>query len=237
MISLTELLAVQKLDTQVDQLAHKRETLEDLTNKRNAEARLAEANAALAELSAQLKVITSEQKEAEDHASLLEDKAAAVNTALYDGSVTSHKELESLQAEMAQLKSNQNDFEERALASMEQAEPVAESIEAQKAVIAGIVAEIGEIGERIAVSEAEIDARLDEIAGQRQSAVAEVDDDLLELYGKLRRLPGGIAIAAVVGGSCGGCHLGIPSAELEMIRHATDVKSAVCPECGCLLVA
>ncbi len=237
MISLTELLEVQKLDTEVDQLTHRRKTLEERTLKVEAEAKLRDAEAELAVAAAELKQITSAQKEAEDHASLLEDKAAAVDRALYDGSVTAHKELESLQLELAQLKSNQRDYEDRALAYMEQAEPVTARIDAQNRKIDEIAASITEMDERITVAEAEIDAQIADIASRRVGAVAIVEPELLELYAKLRHIPGGIAVAELVGGSCGGCHLGIPSAELEVIRHATDIKSATCPECGCLLVS
>ncbi|MGB6057079.1 MAG: C4-type zinc ribbon domain-containing protein [Microthrixaceae bacterium] len=236
MTALADLLEVQKLDTEVDQLTHKRLTLEERNLKTAAEAQLAEANALLDGLQGELKTITSAQKEAEDHASLLEDKATAVNAALYDGSVTSHKELEALQSELAQLKTNQNDFEERALACMEQAEPVTEQIAAQQAVISGIESSITDLGERIVVAEAEIDAHIADIAARRVAAVDAVDEALLVVYAKLRHLPGGIAVAELVGARCGGCHLEIPSGELEAIRHATDPTSATCPECGCLLV-
>ncbi|HTN99802.1 MAG TPA: C4-type zinc ribbon domain-containing protein [Microthrixaceae bacterium] len=236
MISLADLLVVQKLDTEVDQLTHRRATLEERAQRLAAEQQLLEANSQLAGLEAELKSITSTQKEAEDHASLLEDKATSVNTALYDGSVTSHKELESLQAELAQLKANQADFEDRALEQMELAEPVATRIGAEREVVAGIESSIKDLGERIAVAEAEIDSQIAEITASRATAAESVDDSLLETYSKLRHLPGGIAVAELVGSRCGGCHLEIPSGEVEAIRHASDPLAATCPECGCLLV-
>ena len=47
-----------------------------------------------------------------------------MQASLYDGSVTSHKELESLQAEHAALKERQGEFEDQAIELMETAEPV-----------------------------------------------------------------------------------------------------------------
>ena len=114
MTSLDVLLTVQALDTKVDQLRHRRVTLPEREQLSSATGELRTAEAARQDCSTRLRAVRAAQKEAEDHASLLEDKAAEVDGSMYDGSVTSPKELEAMQAEHRMLKEHQSEHEDRA---------------------------------------------------------------------------------------------------------------------------
>ena len=52
----------------------------------------------------------------------------------------------------------------------------------------------------------------------------------------LRRSLGGVGAARLSGARCEGCHLEIPSAELERLRRAPDDAVVNCPECARILV-
>ena len=236
MASLDDLLAVQLLDTRIDQLRHQRAHLPPRAALRSLATELDAAQSLVDEAAARLKALRSSQKEAEDHASLLEDKATAVDRTLYDGSVTAHKELESLQAEIRQLKEHQAEFEDQALELMEQAEPVeAERDERQRSVDT-LVARREELEAELAVGEAELDVQLDALVAERTAAIAPVPADLVSLYDALRERLGGVAVAKLAGARCEGCHLEIPSAELEQVRRAPTDEAVHCPECDRLLV-
>ncbi|MHB1137432.1 MAG: zinc ribbon domain-containing protein, partial [Microthrixaceae bacterium] len=195
MASLDDLLAVQLLDTRIDQLRHQRAHLPQRAALRSLATELDAANVLVDEAAGRLKALRSSQKEAEDHASLLDDKATEVDGSLYDGSVTSHKELESLQAEHRQLKEHQAQFEDQALELMEQAEPVeAERDELQGAVDA-LTSRRSELEAELAVGEAELDVQLDSLVAERAAAVAPVPADLVSLYEGLRERLGGVAVA------------------------------------------
>lgn len=236
MASLRDLLPVQELDTKALQLRHRREHLELRNELVSVQEEHRAQQAAVAELEGNLHGIRRAQKEAEDHASLLEDRARTIDRTLYDGSVTDPKELGALQTELAQLRSNQDDFETRVLEFMEQADPVEEELAAARVTAAATAERISDIEAAITVAEAEIDAELAAVATQRAALVAGVDPGLLRLYESMGDMPGGIVVAEMTGRRCGGCHLEIPSAQAEHIRSATDPRDAVCPECGCLLV-
>ena len=89
MTALDDLLAIQDLDTMLDQLRHRRATLPELATLAQLAQDAADARSAVRdEVAGRLHAVRSAQKEAEDHASLLEDKAREVNTSMYDGSVS-----------------------------------------------------------------------------------------------------------------------------------------------------
>lgn len=234
--SLGDLLPLQGLDTKAMQLRHRRETLELRTVLAEHQTALDAILVTVADLEKRLHAIRRTQKEAEDHASLIEDRASAVETSMYDGSVGDPRELESLQVELAQLRANQDDYETRALESMEEADPVETELGEARDRVREVEAEIASVSDQIIVAEAEIDAELDVVATERATVEEGIDASLLSLYESLRGRPGGIAVAEMDGRRCGGCHLEIPSAQAEQIRAATDPNDMMCPECGCLLV-
>lgn len=236
MTSLDDLLAVQELDTRIDQLRHRRETLPARAELSAAGATLATAEHAEQECHARLRELRASQKEAEDHASLLEDKAAAVDKSLYDGSVTAMKELEALQAELAMLKDHQAQHEDRALELMEAAEPVEEELSGLTAQVATTRTEIDRISQEITVAEAEIDVEIDQLQGERDGLAADLPAEILSTYDSMRRRLGGVGAARLSGARCEGCYLEIPSAQLEEVRRAPADALVTCPECMRILV-
>ncbi|MEX0767243.1 MAG: C4-type zinc ribbon domain-containing protein [Microthrixaceae bacterium] len=236
MESLEDLLVIQLIDTRIDQLEHQKKTLPERQQVVDQTAALANAKVEAEDCAARLKVLRRSQKEAEDHASILEDKAVEVNGLLYDGSVSSHKELEALQQEHQQLKQNQSQFEDQALEFMELGEPVEQEMNMLQAKVAEISEHIGNLEAQITVASAEIDVQLDQQVVERGISAGGVSAELLSTYEILRTQLGGIAVARLAGSRCEGCHLEIPSGELDTIRKASADQPATCPECTRLLV-
>lgn len=236
MTSLDDLLSVQELDTRVDQLRHRREHLPERAALVEARALLERAQEAELDTVTRLRALRSEQKECEDHASLIEDKATAVQTSMYDGSVTAHKELEALQAEHRMLKEHQGQYEDRAIELMEEAEPVEDELAERSDAVADGRAAVDRIAAELTVAEAEIDAQIDGVAAERAHAAQNVPEDVLSAYETLRRQLGGVGAARLVGARCEGCHLEIPSAQLEEVRKAPPEALVTCPECYRILV-
>ena len=236
MTSLDDLLTVQELDTKVDQLRHRREHLPERAELSATTASLREAGSAHEECASRLRKVRAAQKEAEDHASLLDDKAAEVDASMYDGSVTSPKELESLQAEHRMLKEHQAEHEDRALELMEEAEPIDAELATRAGAVAELQAEIERLQGVITIAEAELDVQIDELLSEREQAGAGLPEEVRSTYETLRRQLGGIGAARLVGARCEGCHLEIPSAQLEGVRRAPADALVTCPECLRILV-
>ena len=86
------------------------------------------------------------------------------------------------------------------------------------------------------MAEAEIDAELDRVLAERAEMVGGLDPAVIERYEQLRHDLGGIAVARLVTGHCGGCHLALSAVELDHIRHEPPDALVLCGECGRILV-
>jgi predicted nucleic acid-binding Zn-ribbon protein len=180
--------------------------------------------------------VRREQRRHEDEVATTEAKAEQVNGQLYGGAITSPKELEALQHELDGLHARQRDLEDLVIEQMELAEPIDEELEALSA-----RAEATELERTAAQAEldaglAALDAELAEVSATRERLAKDVPDDLLAGYESIRSRSGGIGAAHLSGNRCEGCHLAIPSADLDAIRHAPADAMVTCPECGRILV-
>jgi predicted nucleic acid-binding Zn-ribbon protein len=64
-----------------------------------------------------------------------------------------------------------------------------------------------------------------------------VGERVLREYERCRERARGTGIARLVGLTCQGCHLTIPSTEAERIRKQPPDVLSYCDNCGCILVA
>lgn len=234
----TALLKVQRHDTTVDQLNHRRSTLPERAVVAERNDQLAAIDAQLASVGEQRSVLQRSLKRIEDDVASVDAKATEEENRLYSGSITAAKELQALQEEIDALKRRKRSLEDDELEIMERLEPVdaeAARLEADRSELA---ASLEEAEEALAVAEAAVDSELAEVTSQRQEAVDEVGDDaLLAGYEALRAQLGGIAIAPLTeSGTCGGCHLALSAVERDRIRHLPADAKVTCEECGRLLV-
>jgi predicted nucleic acid-binding Zn-ribbon protein len=151
------------------------------------------------------------------------------------GQVSSPKELESLQSEIASLDRRQASLEEVELEIMERLE------DAQKR-----AAEVANEREDVARRAQEVQrardaawAHIDMDAGsaqQQRAAVTDIPRDLLALYDKIRAERGGVGAAELRQRRCEGCRITIDPADLSRIRAAAADAVVRCEECRRILV-
>lgn len=234
--SLDPLMQVQELDTAADRLRHQRSTLPEAGQIERAEVARTASLARAEVIRGRLHELRHEQKALEDEAASVEEKAQGIDRKLYDGSVVAHKELEAFQADHRMLKARQGELEDRAIELMEAAEPVEVELAGLDAEVSDHDVRIAGLRSALAAATSEIDEELGRLSGRRSDAAAEVPAEVLAAYEATRVRMGGIGAARLVGNRCEGCHLQIPSAELEQVRHAADDAIVTCPECGRILV-
>ena len=229
------LLAVQEHDTTADQLAHRRSNLPERAELQQSMAALAQVEARVTEVDAAKHELVRVQQRLEDEISALTERATAHDKTLYGGTIGNPRELQALQDEIAALKRRIGHLEDQEIEVMEQIEP----LDADLATLAGERAALDEraaaLRAQIAEAEVEIDGQLAEVTAARAALAAGVEPELLAEYETLRPQLGGIAIARLVGGSCGGCHLGLSAVEIDRIKKLPPEEPARCEECGRLL--
>ena len=227
---------MQALDTRLDQLAHRRRTLPE--------------HAALAELETELSVLRDQQVEAETEQSDLareltkaegdvdqvRARAERDQKRLDAGQVSSPKELESLQHEIATLGNRQGDLEEVVLEIMERLESsqsrsseLAAQQEAARARVSALTASRD-------TTTGEIDAETENLQAQRATQAGSLAEDLVALYEKIREQQGGVGAAELRQRRCGGCRLELNNVEINELRDADPDEVMRCDECRRILV-
>ncbi|MGH9048658.1 MAG: zinc ribbon domain-containing protein [Acidimicrobiia bacterium] len=230
------LLDLQEHDTAADRLRHRRETLEERSALQGTEARLAELDGARSELRARRDDAAREEQRFDDDAKSLEERAVDVERTMYSGEIASPRELQAMQADVDQLRRHQRSVEDRELAVMEQREALDTELAKLDAEAGALESEARQLRTTLAAAEATIDAELGTETTAREELAARLSPELLDDYERCRRRAHGVGAARLVGGTCQGCHLSIPSTEAERIRKGGSGVVAHCDNCGCILV-
>ncbi|MEQ8718927.1 MAG: C4-type zinc ribbon domain-containing protein [Acidimicrobiales bacterium] len=236
MSELERLLALQHLDTAIDQLVHRRATLPARAEIAGVDTQLAALDVREEPVLVSRHSLERDQKRLEDEVRSVEDRRDLENARLYGGSVTAVKELQALQEELAGLGRRQEHLEDQIIELMESDEPLRAEQEAIDAERGKLAAQRDDFRAALGAAEAEIDSEMADLNDRRAAAAAEVSAELVERYEKLRSQLGGIAVARLVGTSCDGCHLTLPAVEVDKLRHSDPDEVALCFECGRILV-
>ncbi len=236
MSDLDVLLVVQGLDTTIDQLRHRIETLPARRAIVDREAELASVDVTAAPVVARRDELARSQKRVEDEVAGLEVKIAEEDRRLYSGAITAARELQDLQTELDALRRRQGDLETEILEIMDLAEPVDAQLVAFDEQRSALRSELEALRAELASTEVELAAELGRVEAERAEAVTGVDAALLGTYADLRRQLGGTAVARLTGTTCGACHLGLSAVDIAHLRRLESGEVPTCPECGALLV-
>jgi predicted nucleic acid-binding Zn-ribbon protein len=230
------LLALQDLDTKIDQERHSRANLPERKELAQLEAEIAKASAERAEAAAALEEVASRQAAAERDLSATEQREEQVNAVLYGGAVTATRELQAMAADVESLKRRASELEDRVLAAMEEREPLDRRLAELDSKLAALRGRQQDAEARLATAEAQSSAEIDKLLAGRPALLSAVPAKLLADYERLRERLGGVAVSRLVGGRCDGCHLSLPAVELDRIRHQPSGPLEHCEQCGRILV-
>lgn len=229
------LLAVQGHDTHTDQLVHRRKTLPARGELEATMHKLTDLERRASDVETQRHELARSQQRLEDDISSINDKATQHDKTLYGGTIGNPRELQALQDEIEALKRRVSQLEDQELELMEQIEPLDAELARLAAERNGLDEQARALRAGIAEDEVAIDAELASVRAEREALVGDVEPELLAEYEQLRPHAGGIAIARLVNGSCGGCHLGLSAVEIDRIKKLPDDALVHCEECGRLL--
>jgi predicted nucleic acid-binding Zn-ribbon protein len=230
------LLDLQELDSRLDRLAQKRRTMPELADIERYEARLAELRDAIVGAETELSDADREQRKVENDVDVVRTRMTRDQSRLDTGAVSNAKELENLQHELGSLAKRQADLEDLVLEHMERREGIDSRLSAlteERSVVTADF-EVATAGRDKAF--ADIDAEAATLRDERGPLAAEIPDDLLALYEKVRASSGGLGAAALHRGQCLGCHLSLPPTDLSRFKAAPEDEVLRCEECRRILV-
>jgi len=230
------LLGLQERDTELDQLRHRRAHLP-------ARVQLDVLTAELATLEADAAVVRAERDELNRRQAALEAELADTEKRLTDldrrmrsGAVTASRDLQAMADQLESLRRRRGDLEDADLEIMEAVDPLDARLAELDGRRASVDGDAARLRAEVAESTAAIDADLATATGARAVAAAMVPAELLARYERLRGRLGGVGAAALVGSSCGGCHLTLSAGELDRIRRLPPDAVVTCEQCGRILV-
>lgn len=233
---LERLLEVQAHDTALDRLRRRHADLPQRVALAELEQRAAQRAGELAAVEGEIAEVSRRERRLDDDVQAVTEKAGEVERTLYGGTVRSPRELEALQADLAQLRAHQSRLEDQELEVMEEREQLEQRRAAVAAEIDVIAREQAEVSAALAAAEAAIEAEIEAEQRQRDDAGAGVPAALLADYERRRASNRGIGIAVLVGNTCQGCGLTIPAVEVDRFRHAPPGTICTPESCVCILV-
>ncbi|MQA04249.1 MAG: hypothetical protein GEV07_16485 [Streptosporangiales bacterium] len=230
------LLDLQALDSTLDQLAHRRRTLPEVARAMELTDQVTKLGDELISADAARSDLEREQRKAEADVEQVRSRAARDQQRLDSGAVSSPKELESLQGEIASLGQRQSVLEDAELEVMERLETTTTKIAELTSERDSVQQELDEVTATRDAAFGEIDAEHGERAAERAQLAQQIPDELLKLYEKLRQQHDGVGAGRLEGSRCGGCHLTLNPAELSRVRSAPEDEVVRCEECRRILV-
>ncbi len=233
LLSLADLLDVQNLDLQIDRLLEKRQSLPELDVYKTVHSRLQELEAKRDVSATSLKQLDLELDKSEGELQILEAKLNEHETRLFAGGMSA-RETEYMRLEVQGLRGQREAMEERVLQMLEDIDPARDEVKSLETEIEAANSEKMELEASIKRQWKQIDAELARKEDRKKEAVRPIDDDLMELYEKLRRIKEGVAVASYDHNVCGGCHMAFSPAEQE---EAFNSDLPRCVHCRRILVA
>jgi len=228
------LLDLQQLDSTIVRLHARKQVLESGEEIGAARSAFEQEESMLGELRLSLDALAIEQKRFEYDIDAFSQKAAAEEKRLYDGSVVNGKELESIQHEIANLKTRKSRLEDELLERLEAREDLEAQIAAAETTVAEGRAELDKLASDSGTELAEVTSSLASSAGERETIAANIDEETLELYDDLRAQKKGVGAAALTDGICQGCHEKLSAMELDKLKKTHGVKR--CDYCRRILI-
>lgn len=231
---LDRLLVLQGVDDDIRRLEHQ---LAGLAEQRTLD-ELAEQDATLAEgdvdLGARLEAARRDQRQVEGEIDALGQRLAEEQQRLYDGSLSTAREIQAAEAEIASTTRRRAEHEDQLLEVMERVEE-----------LEGLLADLHEVrgglAQRIAAATTDRDAaaqeliaRIAEVQVRRDPIAAALPAPLLERYADAARRGGGTGVGVLRSGACSACRITFPMSELN--TYLTGPPLTTCTQCRRLLI-
>lgn len=229
------LLALQSLDTRIKRLRHQLDDLPEQQQLDSAQAQLEGLTQELDEVRLELDRSGADQRQLERETDVLTERRDVERARLYDGTVTNQRELRSVEAEIESTERRIAEHEETLLEVLERVEQLegrAETLTKESETARGRIGELTTARDEAAAG---LVAELAELRAERETRVAELDDELLRAYEvAVERGGGGAGVGRLEGNTCTACRMELSMADVGELLAGPPLTT--CPQCRRLLV-
>ena len=230
------LMEVQRHDTTLDQLRHRSDTLPERAALAELAKRRTRLDRTAGDVQAQVDELAGRQRKLEEHIAATAKRRHEIEQRMQSGTISASRDLQAMDHEVHQLSDRQSHLEEDELVLLEEQEPLDAQLGELRAELASLSVEADRLTTAIAGAEADIEGSISSEEAQRKELATALPEELSRRYEVLRSRLGGVGAARLVGDRCDGCHLTLPSVEVERIRHLPPDEFATCTQCDRILV-
>ena len=230
--SLQDLLDLQDVDAHIDRLIDQRQNLPELVEYRATHDATVRTGAARGDAAARLREVELAVDKTSGELEITQQKAESEEMRLYAGGLSA-RDADYLRREVELLKGKVSSMEEEVLELMESREEIESELARLDAELEVETRRKTELEAGIRESWRLIDAEIAVKEHRKSEIVPLVDEDLIDLYERLRESRDGRVVGALVNGVCGACHLMLSSAEENEARRQNPPR---CIHCRAILV-
>lgn len=218
------LFELQQIDNRMLQLQREKSQLDDGSALRAQRDTLEKAVSAAEET---LNAHNARRLAAEEELSRREERLRTQEARLMNAK--SAQEVASLQRDIEGITKSRGEFDEIILIAMDEAETVSAELEQLRAQLQETQTQLTAVEKTLSDETARIDEELLNAAHQRNSAAANLGEELLETYETAAAEHSGIAVCTIADGSCTVCGMAITPYNL---REAKTADWPTCESCG-----
>jgi predicted nucleic acid-binding Zn-ribbon protein len=227
------LIQLQEVDTQIDQLTHRKGALPELATAQQHRQHLLKWESQRQQIDTRTSELEAAVEAAEQQAAELDMHKLRLSGQLK--TVIAPREAEALQSEMRTLADRRDALDELELEAMEELSEL-EIHMAQLCDNEGSLrTELESAEAALELAQAEIAAQVQTLEAQRSELRLMVPAEILARYDHLRSHLG-VAVARLNGSRCEGCHMDLSPVEVDIVKAVPVTELAECPQCTRILV-
>ena len=233
--SIRPLLDLQRVDSGIDRLNQRKADLPEQRELDELNEQRSGIAVTHAEAQASLDAVAREQTKLETEIQQIDDKVTHEQGRLYSGEISNPKELANIQAELDALRRRKSHLEDEELEVMERRENVEKEHGDLLTAMTDLEAKVADATQRRDHASVEISDELTRLAQERAEIVPTLTSEVVALYEDIRARRGGIAVGALVDGTCRACGLPLSPMQRDEIKRS-DEPIIRCENCRRLLV-
>ncbi|MDQ4103148.1 MAG: C4-type zinc ribbon domain-containing protein [Actinomycetota bacterium] len=229
------LLDLAAVDAELTRAAHRRRSLPELAEIEQADKALLACRDSLVAAETAASDLDREIRKLEGEIDQVRAREDRDRGLLDSGSITSGKQLEDLQHELATLRRRQTVLEDDLLEVMERREATGADIDRGRAAVADVEQRRLDVARRQGEALAELESTEEHGKQERRALIGQLPAELVALYERVRAR-NGTGAALLRERRCGACRLELDRTAIGRLRDAAPDEVLRCEECGVVLV-